>query len=390
MSLYTTIAPVASPFSFGFWPPSQSLIRPDSQLCGAYLSCTACGMVFLFGITYFGRFPNDRLLLKLLVVWCMLYCMIDTAVSCSWAYNWAVTSFGVPTGLAKMPWQLGFYTSFTRVCCCLSAVAALTRNLCSAFGILTSQLFYCHRIWVVSGRKNWSCVTSTLLLSLIPEGLSCYQVYWCATHDQIIDFAEIRNVTYSWLAIVLCIDVIITGALVYYMFIKPKRRAARVAVVPSPLENIWTNLAETNATSVIVQILYLSLYAAYPVDFYYTVFGFIQVKTALGSMTACINARPVSSDGFESSNSGAFESRNKGIDALRQQQSVQVTVQHQVNVDDDFDKFNADLNPSKEYSNLHAATPYKVQFHLPGLEGPRDIESGKGGNRRGDHEVEAY
>ncbi|GAA5861739.1 hypothetical protein JCM1840_005247 [Sporobolomyces johnsonii] len=336
MSLYKTIAPV---------------------LCGAYVSCTSCGVVFLLCVSYFHHFWSDRLLLKLFVVSCLLYCMADTAVDCSWAYNWAVTSFGNAPALTVMPWQLG------------------------AFGILTSQLFFCHRIWVVSGRKNWSIVAPTVLLSLIPLGLACYMASWCATHDAITDFAHIRGVTNSWLALVLVIDVILTGALVNYMYIKP-------TVVSSPFENIFLTLAETNAFAVIVHILYLAMYAAYPDDYYYTVFGFSQVKTGLGSIIAILIGRTYSSGGMDGSSSFP-ESRNKGLGALsRQQQSVQVTVQHQVNVED-FDKFNDELNPGREYANPHGATePYKVQFHLPGLaEGPRDIESGKVGNGREEHEA---
>ncbi|GAA6039474.1 hypothetical protein JCM8097_009569 [Rhodosporidiobolus ruineniae] len=73
-------------------------------LIAAFLSALLGGIVVSLAVTYFTRFPNDKLVFKALVGVLTVAAVVDTICECAWPYHSVTTYFMDPASLALWPW----------------------------------------------------------------------------------------------------------------------------------------------------------------------------------------------------------------------------------------------------------------------------------------------
>ncbi|KAJ7325786.1 hypothetical protein DFH08DRAFT_1027742 [Mycena albidolilacea] len=81
--------------SGGLPPDVQAVINISlgAVVVSNYLSFLTMGVVGCYTWIYFRTFPDDRWVFKLLVSTCFIICLVDTAGSGVWVYDWAVTGY---------------------------------------------------------------------------------------------------------------------------------------------------------------------------------------------------------------------------------------------------------------------------------------------------------
>ncbi|GAA5889782.1 hypothetical protein JCM6882_004321 [Rhodosporidiobolus microsporus] len=276
----------------------DNLLTP--LVIASFLSCALLGIVVSLGVSYFSRFPNDRPVYKALVAFLILGCMVDTAITASWIYDWAITFFGQPQQFGMWPWQL-------------TAYAAVTGPM-----VLVAQLFFTWRLWIVSGKKAYILTGLTLLIALGAMA-TCYYMFSFALKAQLLtEFTEIASACWGWLGSELAVDVLITGGMIWYLLLRPKKIGGSEAIQSSPLMRIVIKTVETNTASLILQTLVVILIGVSlnKDSLHYTIPGFLESKMYALCVIATLNARstthPHDTTPSHSSNPGT---RSKGLGA---------------------------------------------------------------------------
>ncbi|GAA5858016.1 hypothetical protein JCM8547_006664 [Rhodosporidiobolus lusitaniae] len=298
-----------------------ALQKVINQVVASFFSCALCGVVLSLVVTYSTRFPNDRWQYKLLVYTLTVLAIVDTAITASWAYSYAVTNFAEPIMLAKWPWQFTGYATGPSV--------------------LVAQLFFVWRVWVVSGRKAYALVSLTTCITVAAVVCCFYLGVWSTQVTMLTQFTEKTGWAWSWLGCELAADFFITAGMVYYVLLKPRREIGGSShMQSSPLMRIVIHAFTTNFASAVLQLaVVITIGFSIKVGaLYYTVPGFMESKMYIASVLAVLNARRQTDDATaHSSDYNHNLSRSKGLGArpttnLRSMQanSVHVHVEHQV------------------------------------------------------------
>ncbi|BGP36069.1 cyclin-like protein interacting with PHO85 [Rhodotorula toruloides] len=253
----------------------QATIKP--LLVGAFLSCAACGVVICLAHHYFTTFKNDRLVFKLLVALCTMLAVADAACNADWSYNWTVTNYGNIFILKRMVWHLSAYCGMMT-----SAVAIV-------------QCFFCWRVWVASQRKNFVFPGFILACTLAMWGIGIYLTWFLAISEKLESFVDVRGLVCAWAGATAGIDALITGGMVYYLLVQPRRAAAGNFKSNSRLTEMAIYSVKTNLISAILQICVLALLLGRSGSMDYCYLGLLEAKIYIGSLIATLNARTPSS-----------------------------------------------------------------------------------------------
>ncbi|GAA5970664.1 hypothetical protein JCM11641_007393 [Rhodosporidiobolus odoratus] len=305
----------------------NSVVAP--MVVATSLSCILFGLVCSLVLTYFNRFPNDRIGFKLLVAAFGLIAALDTAVSCSWCYKVAVDAFSNPMVLGLLPWQL-------------TCFAFLTGTV-----VLVCQLFFAWRVWVISGRKSYVLSVIQLCIILGAAGLVYYMGSYSAKTKYLAAFADIQGVLHGWIAACLAVDLLITGSLAYYLILRP-RKVTGTGLRSSALTRIVVRAFETNLVSLILQcvLVGLTVYSVHRGSLHYLIMAFLETKTYIACVIITLNSRRQERKDGATHDSGnqssrGFESRpfpaSSATNSLTPGNSVHVQIARNVSVDDEVD-----------------------------------------------------
>ncbi|KPV72840.1 uncharacterized protein RHOBADRAFT_46430 [Rhodotorula graminis WP1] len=249
-------------------------------LVATFLGCILFGVLFYMVGSYFSRFSStDRLAFKLLVGVLTFTTLLDTVNQCVWAWRYTVEAALDPFVLAKFPRSLHVFAILTGI------------------NVLLAHAFFTWRLWVVSNRENWWLPSGMLLLELTAAVFSSWLLY-------------------TWLSAG------VLGAIAYYVIIRSQRELGPATSAklsrscePARPHRHQVKTMQTNAASLVVQVITLILTVIVGGQLWYTITAFQLSRVYVLSVMATLNARSSShssSSSDPSPSSGSFVPRVAG------------------------------------------------------------------------------
>ncbi|KAJ7325897.1 hypothetical protein DFH08DRAFT_1027937 [Mycena albidolilacea] len=239
--------------SGGLPPDVQAAINISlgAVVVSNYLSFLTMGAVGCYTWMYFRTFPDDRWVFKLLVSACFIMCLVDTAGTGIWVYDWAVTGYANPGVMAVIHWALlaeGIGTTGTLV-----------------------QCFYAWRIWLISTKKNWILPVIIVCLSLAGWCAICYVISVVAVHKLVSELSLVSPTIYIWLGGFAGADVLITISMIYYLDLRFRmKEASRIGPgTNSRFREIIYRTIECNVLSTLAQATTIGLFQSHSLGFYF-------------------------------------------------------------------------------------------------------------------------
>ncbi|KAG2144284.1 hypothetical protein DEU56DRAFT_910635 [Suillus clintonianus] len=240
-------------------------------------------MIFLFGIYtlqtyyYFKRYPNDRLWIKLLVVWIWFEEIGHTVSVMTGMYLLTVTEFGQPDAEAVTTMPTGYAWSII---------------FSGSVGSIV-EAFFAHRMYVLS--KQW-------FLPCLAWGLASFRFAgsMVAAAKVFGDISlDVFSTKWRWL-ITACFatgagaDIIVAGGQCYYIY-----REKRIAIGPTTMKLLDRLLAYTVETGLVLSmsaVVILIIWGTTPHSFWW--FGVFLFYTEIfaNCMMAALNTRRVQED----------------------------------------------------------------------------------------------
>ncbi|GAA5982610.1 hypothetical protein JCM10908_006718 [Rhodotorula pacifica] len=255
---------------------------------GACLGSGICGIVLALAARYAAKFDKDRLWIRCAVTFAVLLALVDTANTCSWAWQWAVKLYGKPLLLSLLPWQLP------------SAVYI------GSFTIMCSQHFFIYRLYAASGKKLWLAIPCSLC-SLGGAGVGFYMASFLTMTPTLAGVISIgRNIPWGWFGPVLAAGY---GSLLWYLNWGPR---ATLGVTPAKtIRRMATSAARANAFSGILQLLTCILFSHYFPTMNWFYISPLVGKAHIASFLATLNARQGGAGGTFDDDSGAPRSNSR-------------------------------------------------------------------------------
>ncbi|KAJ7859174.1 hypothetical protein B0H14DRAFT_2747359, partial [Mycena olivaceomarginata] len=250
--------------SGGLPPDVQAVINISlgAVVVSNYLSFLTMGVVGCYTWIYFRTFPDDRWIFKLLVSTCFIICLVDTAGSGIWVYDWAVTGYANPGVMAVIHWALPAEAMFI-----------------GTTGTLV-QCFYAWRIWLVSTRKNWILPVIIVCLSLAGWCAVCYVISVVAVHKLVSELSLVSPTIYIWLGGSAGADVLITISMIYYLDLRFRmKEASRVGPgTNSRFREIIYRTVECNVLSTLAQATTIGLFQSHSLGLYFAMPDMVLAK----------------------------------------------------------------------------------------------------------------
>ncbi|KAF9555264.1 hypothetical protein CPC08DRAFT_821198 [Agrocybe pediades] len=172
-----------------------------SAALGTILNGGLVGVICVFSYQYYLKFPNDSIITKSLVAWNMILQIFNLALESRVLYHYLVQSYGISQNLRFATWEWGLYLGIIAI---------------SSLGV---EVFYAHRIFLLSGRK-WMIPFLIIVSGVLALGFCLATV---ATVLKVKEFALINNVWWllsAWLAFTAFCDGSIALSQVYYLYKK--------------------------------------------------------------------------------------------------------------------------------------------------------------------------
>ncbi|KAG1874466.1 hypothetical protein F4604DRAFT_745646 [Suillus subluteus] len=256
-------------------------INPNDTLGALQVGGTI--MVFLFGIDtlqtyyYFKRYPNDRLWIKLLVVWIWLEEIGHTISVLTGMYLLTVTQFGQPDALAVTTMPAGYAWSII---------------FSGSVGSIV-EAFFAHRMYVLS--KSWylpSIAWALASFRCVGSMVVAAQVFGNISLD-------VFSTRWRWL-ITACFatgagaDLIVAGGLCYYIY-----REKRVAMGQTTMRLLDRLLAYTIETGLVLSmsaVVILIIWGTTPHSFWWFGIFLFYTEVFANCLMASLNTRRVHED----------------------------------------------------------------------------------------------
>ncbi|KAH7101235.1 hypothetical protein BKA62DRAFT_619017 [Auriculariales sp. MPI-PUGE-AT-0066] len=250
------------------------------------------GMVVAAGYIYYIAFPHDRLVIKLLVTFCIALSGLDTVSNGVWSYNSLVDLWGSVPGAGYLPHL--FYVN----------------AVCGGVATLTVQCFYATRIWRL-GAGNILYSGLIVLCSILQLA---FVIYVVATWGKSVLISDVHTavlpVAYGWGIAGLFGDILITGALVRHIY---RKDDGIVNVhLRSTVGGVLSQLVQTNVLSLVSQIMTLVFFKAHA-GLYFMLNDVVLAKIYCFSLLISLNARRSDSAVFTGEVSHLASSHRSGI-----------------------------------------------------------------------------
>ncbi|GAA5889796.1 hypothetical protein JCM6882_004327 [Rhodosporidiobolus microsporus] len=265
---------------------------------GTFLSCLMMGVVAALIAYYYGNFARDRLVFKLLVAFLGVAAVFDTGVACSWTWLYAVKGFMDPQVLSDWPLPLTLY-------------ALITGTV-----VLCNQLFFTWRVWVVSGRASWALTGAKLVLVLFGAGVIYFIFGWTLNRHSLFELVQIKWWLWAWLICGLLVDCLISAAMVWYLWIKPRASFGSGSARSSVLQQLVIRTFQTNLVSLVLQVVTLSIAITQSASLLYAAPGLVESKVYISCVLLTLNSRTAfGGEGVSTNPSSFLPPRSKGLSA---------------------------------------------------------------------------
>ncbi|GAA5982607.1 hypothetical protein JCM10908_006717 [Rhodotorula pacifica] len=243
---------------------------------GACLGSCICGVVLALAAHYAAKFDEDRLWIRCAVVFAVLLALLDTATTCSWAYQVGTVDEVAAGGewladkMGAMPTSI-YIGSFTILCC---------------------QHFFIYRLYAVSG-CCWYLVLPCSLCSLGGAGVGFYMASFLAMKQ------TMKGVD------------VIGASLLWYLNWGPR---ATLGVTPTKtIRDIASSAARANVFSSILQLATCILYSRYNHTLYWFYLSPLVGKAHIASFLATLNSRRGGVGGtFDDDNASSSHIQGRG------------------------------------------------------------------------------
>ncbi|GAA5889818.1 hypothetical protein JCM6882_004334 [Rhodosporidiobolus microsporus] len=251
----------------------QKSVKP--LLIGTFLSCILLGIIFSLTWRYFAVFHRtDRLIFQLLVAVCFALAVLDTVFDCMWAVEWAIEDWGEPENIVEMPSWVGAFGSITSVACALV------------------QCFYAWRVWAMSQHRNYLLVAFIALGGLAAGGLGLALSAHYLHSDWLRDFFQQWPAILAHFVITAVIDVGITGGVIYYLVVRPRKEGGGLIATNFRFRRIARQTVQSNAAALITQATLMGLILGRRSGAEWTIVALLQTKVYLASLIATLLSRP--------------------------------------------------------------------------------------------------
>lgn len=257
------------------------VVNPNDTL-GA-LQVGGAIMVFLFGIDtlqtyyYFKRYPNDRLWIKLLVVWIWLEEIGHTVSVLTGMYLLTVTQFGQPDALAVTTMPVGYAWSIV---------------FSGSVGSIV-EAFFAHRMYVLS--KSWylpSIAWALASFRFVGSMVAAAKVFGNISLD-------VFSNKWRWL-ITACFatgaaaDIIVAGGQCYFIY--RERRVAMGRTTMKLLDRLLAYTVETGLILSMSAVVILIIWGTTPHSFWWFGIFLFYTEVFANCLMASLNTRRVHED----------------------------------------------------------------------------------------------
>ncbi|GAA5829315.1 hypothetical protein JCM5353_004038 [Sporobolomyces roseus] len=228
---------------------------------------------FLLGITstqayyYFQTFPNDKRLYWWLVVFMCVLDWSHSAISMYTIYDWTVTHYGEVAHLAKSPWSF--------------AVDPMMTGVAAA----VCQFFYAYRVYIV-GKRQIAVPIVICVLALVSLGFSIGATEQIFTLQYFTKFQSYTYGVASWLCAAAAADLVITGALVYYL----NKSKTGLLQTNSILNRLIELIISTNGLTAAMALIDAVLFGVLSTSWHVAV-NLTLIKLYFNSLLVSLNAR---------------------------------------------------------------------------------------------------
>ncbi|EJD51007.1 hypothetical protein AURDEDRAFT_160148 [Auricularia subglabra TFB-10046 SS5] len=246
----------------------------------AFCSVFAMGVVAATGYVYFLSFPKDRLGFKLLAGSVLLLALFDTMLNSYWCYDFAVTFWGNPIVLAKIP--LGFMIQMI--------VAATVTSIV--------QCFFAWRLWLIS-MGSLIVVVPIVAASIVQWSVVVWVIAYWTRHRLFTEVGGVLPTAYAWLVASVVADALITGWMVYFLKAKATFKPDNTS---TSLSSIISRTVQANVLSLVNQVLTFILFKA-DIGMYFFLNDVLVSKIYAFSLLVSLNARRSSTALFNLSGS---------------------------------------------------------------------------------------
>jgi len=236
------------------------------------------GMVvaaILYGITtlqtyiYYSHYPNDKKSLKFLVAFLWVVDTLSLLLVCHGLYTYLVTSFANPFGLLKIVWSIGVDPA-------LGGLVALM-----AHGYLG------YRVWRICN-KNMILGIVMVILSLACFAISIVAVVVANRFVFWTDTPELKWLAITASSLTVAVETIIAVVLCAYLH---KRRHTGMMSTQKLVRKIIIYAVNTGVAAVLMSVMDLVMYLAFPGTLIFLPFNFIVTKVYANALLANLNAR---------------------------------------------------------------------------------------------------
>ncbi|GAA5838107.1 hypothetical protein JCM11251_004708 [Rhodosporidiobolus azoricus] len=253
---------------------------------------------------YWSRFSHDRLIFKLLVGFLALMAVADTAIACSWSWQYAVKGFTNPLLLSQWPTPMSLY---------ILDIASV---------VFVTQLFFTYRVWIVSGRKSYILTTLKLILIFFNLGTMLYVLARSWWMNGLMEFVDVKHWVWAWLACGLVVDGLITISMVFYIWFRPGSKKSHEAVRSAVLSSLVVQSFQTNLVALLLQTVTLVIAITQSTSLLYAAPGLIESKVYIACVVITLNARTA----VDGSGSSSRPSTSHPLHSFRPKRSANPTM----------------------------------------------------------------
>ncbi|KAL1950770.1 hypothetical protein VTO73DRAFT_5894 [Trametes versicolor] len=238
-----------------------------AALIGLIVGAVLFGITILQTFTYFGNYNEDSRIVKSLVIILTVLDALHLVLCTRTIYWYLITNFTDADNLDKTTWSMALQTD------------------CNGLIGLIVEVFFARRVWMMS--HNWLITGVILVLAALHFGLGVVFTAQSFILGRFSKFKSLTWVTCLGLGAAAAADILIAGAMCYYLYRKRTGLKKTDSLVTTlMLYSINTGLA----TSIIGTISVIS-FGAMPTNFVWLGFFWIMGKCYVNSFLALLNSR---------------------------------------------------------------------------------------------------
>ncbi|KAF8148391.1 hypothetical protein B0H34DRAFT_802933 [Crassisporium funariophilum] len=238
---------------------------------GVLISCFLFGIVTVQAYIYYTRFPEDQFKWKFLVTFVWFFELAHCISICHSLYYLTINQYGNPKALIKPPHTLFLAIVFSGV---IGPVV---------------QAFFAERVRVVSGKLIIPIICWTL--SAVRLGMSAAAAGEAFQMTSLSSFQkEFKWLLTTVLAVGCAVDVLVAGALCYYLNQQKSNSHERTAIM---IDKIIAWTVQTGLMTSLTGLVMLIFFVAMPGNFIWLCFFMFLARMFSNSLLASLNARTI-------------------------------------------------------------------------------------------------